>query len=61
MIIAVSMTPSGIRLWTVKEISAAEKSPPQVWLRIAPDDIVTVYIGKSKHMFMPLRARVDFD
>jgi len=49
-VIAVSVTPSGTRLLTAKDMEEAppEVSSPNIWLKIAPDDTVTVFVAKSE-------------
>lgn len=50
LVIAVSVTPSGTRLLTAKDMEEAppEVSSPNIWLKIAPDNTVTVFVAKSE-------------
>jgi isoquinoline 1-oxidoreductase beta subunit len=46
--IAAVMTPSGLRLLSATELESDTSFRPNVYLRIAPDDIITVIVNKSE-------------
>jgi isoquinoline 1-oxidoreductase beta subunit len=46
--IAVSLTPSGYRLLLAAEISKDKSFSPNVWLQVAPDNMVTIIVNKSE-------------
>ena len=50
LLIAVSMTPSGIKLSSAKEMTKNKNSlfSPDVWLEITPENIVNIIVSKSE-------------
>ncbi|HEY5975968.1 MAG TPA: molybdopterin cofactor-binding domain-containing protein, partial [Geobacteraceae bacterium] len=45
--VAITMTPLGARILSAKELASGEFAPG-AWLKITPDELVTVYVAKSE-------------
>jgi isoquinoline 1-oxidoreductase beta subunit len=46
--IAISLTPSGYRILSAGEVAKDKSFSPNVWLRVTPDNIVTIVVNKSE-------------